>query len=70
MPDGHDVLAWLPMSGPPIARHAGQNDPGLKRIVDLAKGLPAGNDGHRVGWWREEAISDIRPEPNRDGRIG
>ena len=43
MPDGHDVLSWLHIGDLHIARETEQTYLDLKRIVDLAKGLPAGS---------------------------
>ena len=43
MPDGHDVLSWLHIGDLHITREAEQNYLDLKRIVHLAKGLPAGS---------------------------
>jgi 3',5'-cyclic-AMP phosphodiesterase len=43
MPDGHDVLSWLHIGDLHITRATEQNYLDLKRIVDLAKGLPAGS---------------------------
>ncbi len=43
MPHGHDVLSWLHIGDLHVTREAEQNYLDLKRIVDLAKGLPAGS---------------------------
>ena len=43
MPDRDDVLSWLHIGDLHITRETEQNYLDLKRIVDLAKGLPAGS---------------------------
>ncbi len=43
MPDGHCVVSWLHIGDLHITLETEQNYLDLKRIVDLAKGLPAGS---------------------------
>ncbi len=43
MPDGHDVLSWLHIGDLHITQDTEQNYLDLKRIVELAQGLPAGS---------------------------
>ncbi len=43
MPDGDDVLSWLHIGDLHITNETEQNYLDLKRIVDLAKGLPTGS---------------------------